>query len=138
MRYAGKALMVGMALAAAGCNKSDPVDPTVPAKMLLVDGQPQTGASGSAAAAPLRVRVQNAAGDPVAGVVVTWTVTSGGGTVSNPAQPTGADGNSSVTFTYGIAGPQVITASIPGLSDSPQTFTLTATGGGGGGGGGGA
>jgi hypothetical protein len=127
------AMALGVLLA--GCNKSDPTDPTIPAKMVMVDGQPQTGAAGAVAVAPLRVRVLNQAGDPVAGVAVTWAVTSGGGSLSQTTTQTSAEGIAAVTFTYGDAGEQTITATIPGLSGSPQTFTLTATTPGGGGGG---
>ncbi len=123
-------------VAVASCNKSDPADPTIPAKMVLVDGEPQTGAAGADAVAPLRVRIVNLAGDGVASIPVEWAVTEGGGTISNPHQQTSNDGISSVTFTYGLAGPQVITATYPGLTGSPQTFNLTATSVGGGGGGG--
>lgn len=136
MRRIGFGLIVALA-ATTACNKSDPVDPTVPAKMVLLDGQPQTGASGATAVAPLRVRIDNLAGDPVAGVTVNWAVTAGGGSVSNPAQQTSSQGISSVTFVYGQPGDQTITATIPGLSGSPQTFNLTATEAQGGGGGGG-
>ena len=137
MRQVGMGWTLALAVVAAGCYKSSPTDPTVPATMVLVDGQPQTGASGAVAVEPLRVRVANLAGDPVAGVIVTWAVTAGGGSVSNTTTPTSAAGVASVTFSYGTAGQQVITATIPGLVGSPQTFTLTAIalpGGGGGGG----
>ncbi len=136
MRVNGMMWLLALGVIVAACNKSNPADPTVPAKMVMLDGQPQTGAVGAVAAAPLRVRVDNAANDPVAGVTVTWAVTSGGGATSVTTQETSAAGVSSVNFTYGQAGPQVITASVPGLSGSPQTFTLTAVAAGGGGGGG--
>jgi hypothetical protein len=136
MRRIGFGLIMALGVVSAGCNKSDPVDPNVPAKMVLVDGQPQTGSSGTAAVAPLRVRVDNSAGDPVAGVSVLWAVTAGGGSVSVPTQETSSQGISAVTFTYGQPGDQTITATIPGLSGSPQTFTLTAVQAPGGGGGG--
>ena len=136
MRRIGFGLIMALGAMSAGCNKSDPVDPTVPARMVLVDGQPQTGAAGAAAVATLPGRVDNSAGDPVAGVNVNGAVTAGGGSVSNPTQQTSSQGISSVIYTYGEAGPQTITATIPGLSGSPQTFTLTATAQQGGGGGG--
>jgi hypothetical protein len=119
----------------AACNKSDPADPTIPAKMELVDGEPQFGAAGTEAVAPLRVRVTNLAGDPVSGVTVAWAVTEGGGTLSNDSTETSTEGIAAVTFTYGQVGDQVITATIPGLNGSPQTFNLTATAAPGGGGG---
>ena len=131
----GMVWMMALATGVAGCNKSDPADPTIPAKMELVDGEPQTGQSGTEAVAPLRVRVTNLAGDPVSGVTVAWAVTSGGGTLSNASTETSSEGIAAVTFTYGQAGEQVITATIPGLNGSPQTFNLTATAPPGGGGG---
>src|SRR5512141_1650647 len=106
----GMVWMMALATAVAGCNKSDPADPTVPAKMEMVDGEPQTGQSGTEAVAPLRVRVTNLAGDPVAGVSVEWAVTSGGGTVSNASTETSSEGIAAVTYTYGQAGGQIITA----------------------------
>jgi hypothetical protein len=136
MRLTMRVALLAAVAAVAACNKSDPVDPTIPAKMLMVDGEPQTGAAGADAVAPLRVRIVNLAGDPVAGIPVDWEVTQGGGTVSNPHQQTSSEGISSVTFTYGTAGAQVITATYPGLTGSPQTFHLTATPVSGGGGGG--
>ena len=131
----GMAWTMAVGALLAGCNKSDPTDPTIPAKMVMVDGQPQTGAAGAVAVAPLRVQVLNLAGDPVAGVAVTWAVTSGGGSLSQTTSQTSSEGIPAVTFTYGDPGEQTITATIPGLSGSPQTFTLTATSPGCGGGG---
>ena len=141
MRRIGLGLIMALGAVSAGCNKSDPADPTVPFKMVKVDGEPQNGLNGTDAEAPLRVRVVNSAGDPVEGVPVLWAATSGGGSVSTESQETSSQGISSVTYTYGpILGEQLITATVPGLTGSPQTFhvtALTSTGGGGGGGGGG-
>ena len=135
MRRIGFGLIVALGVVSAGCNKSDPVDPNVPARLVKVDGEPQNGLAGTPADAPLRVRVDNSAGDPVAGVTVTWAVMTGGGAVSVETQQTSSQGISSVNFVYGDAGLQTINATVPGLTGSPQTFTLTAAGGVGGGGG---
>jgi hypothetical protein len=137
MRRIGFGLIMALGVVSAGCNKSDPVDPTVPFKMVMLDGEPQSGTSGTDAEAPLRVQVQNSEGDGVSGVTVLWTVTSGGGSVSDASQETNSQGISSITFTYGDPGEQIITATIPGLTGSPQTFNLTSASAGGGGGGGG-
>lgn len=126
-----------LALAAGACNKSDPTDPSVPASLVTLDGAPQTGGTGDVAVAPLRVMVKNLAGDGVGGVIINWAVTEGGGSVAAATSTTSSGGIAAMTFTYGDAGRQVITATIPGLAGSPQTFVLTSTGGGGGDGGGG-
>ena len=65
MRRIGFGLIMALGVVSAGCNKSDPVDPTVPARLVKVDGEPQNGLAGTPADAPLRVRVDNSAGDPV-------------------------------------------------------------------------
>jgi len=78
-------------------------------------------------ALPLRVSVVDAAGNPVAGVAVQWTVLSGGGSVSAASVETGADGLSGVTLTLGATvGTQQAQASVPGLEGSPVVFTATA------------
>jgi hypothetical protein len=48
-----------------------------------------------------RAVVTDAEGRPIAGVAVTWTVTSGGGTVAAPATITGTDGVASVDWRLG-------------------------------------
>ena len=94
-----------------------------------VDGSGQAAVAGTALAAPLRVVVRDAQTNPVAGVDVTWTVASGGGSLSTGVQPTGADGISAVSFTLGpAAGQQTVTAAVVGLNGSPVTFTVTASG----------
>ena len=137
MRRIGFGLIMALGVASVSCNKSDPVDPTVPFKMVMLDGEPQSGTAGTDAEAPRRVQVQNSVGDGVSGVTVSWAVTSGAGVVSAASQETNSQGISSVTFTYGDPGEQIIRATVPGLTGSPQTFNLTAAAGGGGGGGGG-
>ena len=74
----------------------------------------------------LSVIAKNENDQPVQGVVVNWSAT-GGGAVSTPSQATGADGKSSVQFTYGSTpGTQNAEASVTGLPGSPVSFILTA------------
>lgn len=77
-------------------------------------GNAQNGQVDQTLAAPLAVRVTDAAGAPVAGVALVWTVTSGGGSI---VASTASDGDGVATATYkaGVtSGPKVITASASG------------------------
>ncbi|HTM84658.1 MAG TPA: Ig-like domain-containing protein, partial [Mycobacterium sp.] len=95
--------------------------------LIKVAGDSQTAVAGSPLDDSLVVRVTDAAGNAVAGVNVTWTVT-GGGAVSAAATPTGADGRAAVSRTLGAAaGKQTATASATGLTGSPIVFVATAT-----------
>jgi hypothetical protein len=89
----------------------------------------QAGANAPVAPAVL---VQDVSGNAVAGVPVTFTATSGGGTV-NPATPvvTGANGVAALTsWTLGAtAGVNLVEASATGLVGSPVTFGATGTAG---------
>jgi hypothetical protein len=96
------------------------------AAVAAVSGNGQTGTAGSALADSLVVRVTDAGSNPVAGVSVAWSA-AGGGTVSAPNVPTGADGRSAVKWTLGAAaGSQSVTASATGLVGSPIVFNGTA------------
>ena len=75
-----------------------------------------------AASMPLVVRAVDRFGNPVAGVVVTWTST--GGTIAPISTTTGNGGNAQVTFTADtIPAVYTITATTTGLA--PVVFTLT-------------
>jgi len=92
-----------------------------------VSGDPQTGRAGTVLVVPLVVKVTSAAGAPVQGVVITWTV-GGGGSVNETSTETGANGQASVTRTLGgTAGQQTTIATAAGVAGSPVTFTHTAT-----------
>lgn len=65
-------------------------------------------------------------GNPVGGVAIAWVVTAGGGEVSSPTTPTGADGRASVTWTLGLGvGIQKLIARVDGVHGSPATFSAT-------------
>ena len=92
-----------------------------------VSGGSQSATAGSTLPDSLIVVVTDAAGNPVAGIVVAWTLT-GGGSVSEASTVTGADGRSGVRRTLGTAaGPQTTVATVAGLTGSPVTFAATAT-----------
>ncbi len=74
------------------------------------------------------VTATDLAGNAVAGVAVTFAVTSGGGTLTGASQVTGGDGRATVeSWTLGSAvGPNTVSASAPGLEGSPVSFSATA------------
>ena len=94
----------------------------VAAGMSIVSGNNQAIALG-ATSAPLVVHIADAAGNPVAGVTVTWTTT--GGALSAASTTTNASGNTQVTLTAGAAAATyTVTAAAGALS---AVFTITAS-----------
>lgn len=92
-----------------------------------VSGGGQSATAGSTLPDSLIVRVTDAAGNPVAGIAVTWAAT-GGGTVSDASTVTGANGQAGIRRTLGTtAGAQATVATAAGLTGSPVTFPATAT-----------
>ena len=103
------------------------VTPGIPMAIALSSGNGQAGAVNTALAAPLVVAVQDSFGNVVPAVTVTWTVTSGGGSV--PATSvTNTLGRAQATWTLGaLLGTQTAEATIAGLTGSPVAFTASAT-----------
>lgn len=100
----------------------------VPGQLGIVSGDGQSGDVGETLAAPLVVQLSApgaSAGASVANVPVTWTVVSGGGSVSQNVVSTDAAGRAAIDFTLGAeAGAQQVSASAAGAS---ATFNFTAT-----------
>lgn len=99
-----------------------------------VTGDAQSANVGDTLAVRPRVRVIDAAGNPVQGVGVTFTVAEGGGTVQNGGGQAGAtlvntdaSGNATARWTLGAIGAntlEVTSAGVPGAG----TLTFSATG----------
>ncbi|HTT66642.1 MAG TPA: hypothetical protein VMF70_01310 [Gemmatimonadales bacterium] len=122
-----------------GVSGSFTVAAGAPASVAQQAGDSQTAAAGAPVATAPAVVVRDALGNPKPGVTVTFTVASGGGTISGGSQTTNASGIAKVgSWTLGSAGTNTLTAAVTGsgIAGNPVTFTATATGGGGGGGGG--
>ncbi|MDQ8153833.1 MAG: hypothetical protein P3B98_04140 [Gemmatimonadota bacterium] len=85
--------------------------------------------AGAAVAQPPAVRVVDADGNAVAGTVVSFTVGSGGGTVTGGTATTSAEGIATVgSWRLGaVAGEQTLIATAAGLTGSPVTFVASAT-----------
>jgi hypothetical protein len=101
-----------------------------PVQVQKVSGGDQTGVAGQPLPLPLMVEVRDALGNLVAGTVVTFEVTQGGGEVASPSVTTGADGRASTAYTLGTrAGPgHQVTASSQAASVS-AIFLETAVAG---------
>ncbi|MES1024409.1 N,N-dimethylformamidase beta subunit family domain-containing protein [Gloeocapsa sp. BRSZ] len=84
-----------------------------------VSGDNQSGTVGSTLPNPLVIRVENSAGNPQAGVTVSFTVDSGGGSVSP---------NIAVTNSSGLASTSLTLGSIPSGPNNAVVVTATASG----------
>src|SRR4051812_11392368 len=80
------ALQLGL-LVLVACGGDPPTQTPIPTQMAAEAGSDQVAPIGSPLPEPLAVRVIDAAGDPVAGVEVGWSVLDGGGTIA-PTTPT--------------------------------------------------
>lgn len=87
------------------------------AALAQVSGNNQTGVVSTPLALPLVVRVTDAGGNPVSGVSVTWSVTSGNISFSTPALlTTSPNGEAQVSVLLGpTAGPATVRASAGGV-----------------------
>jgi hypothetical protein len=92
----------------------------LPTQMEAVSATSQTGPPSTAAAQAPAVVVKDASGTPVPGIPVTFTVTSGGGTITGGAATTDAFGKARATsWAFGPAGAQSVratTTAIPGVT----------------------
>lgn len=119
------ALVAVPAILVAGCSKEPGTAPRI-VSLTVVSGLGQTSFVGALLPAPLVVRASDQNGAPATDVLVTWTVASGGGTVSPSQTVTDANGVAATTFRLGATlGQQAVRATMPG--GQPVTFTATAT-----------
>jgi plastocyanin len=100
-----------------------------PAMALALNlGEDQEASPAGPVAEPPSVVATDTYDNPVPGVIVTFDVKSGGGSVTDPVQVTGDNGAAFVgSWTLGPdPGPNTLTATADGLSGSPVTFHATA------------
>jgi hypothetical protein len=123
--FAGS-LVLAAGLAACSDTSID-ANPVAPAITVLSAGtgvDAQTGTVGQPLATPISVRATDPSGAPISGVVVSWTVRSGGGAVDNATSTTDADGNVVVHWTLGtVAGAD----SLLGTTSNGATSIIAAT-----------
>lgn len=101
----------------------------LPVSMVAISQTTQSAAVGTTVSDPPSVIVRDAQGTPVAGVVVTFAVATGGGSVVGSPDTTGTNGVAALTsWKLGAAvGPNTVTATASGLPS--VTFTATGTAG---------
>ena len=100
----------------------------IPTTMTLQTGANQEGVwAGRSAPEPLGVLVTDLNGDPVSGVTVNFSVTLGGGTLSEVSPKTDYEGIASSRYTMGpVVGTNIVQASSANLDGSPITFEFVS------------
>ena len=92
-----------------------------PASVTKVSGDNQSGSPGSALANPFVVEVKDEDGDAIEGLRVTFSVTAGGGSLSETSAAADEDGRAETTLTLGSErGVNSVQASVSGVD--PVTF----------------
>ncbi|HUQ47086.1 MAG TPA: SGNH/GDSL hydrolase family protein [Gemmatimonadaceae bacterium] len=100
-----------------------------PVAMAIYAGDAQNAAAGSPTIVAPAVKVTDAAGVGVPDVVVTFSVRSGGGSVSGENATTNSQGIATLgQWRLGSVGGQSLFATRAGLTGSPLVFTAMATG----------
>lgn len=104
------------------------VTATTAARIVITGGDQQTAPAGTGLPIAYGVRVSDAFGNRVPNATVTWTVGTGGGSVSTAQETTDTTGFAATQRTLGgHAGAQTVLATVQGLGDSVATFVATAT-----------
>ena len=111
---------------ASGCNGGDTQPPGPPADVVPSGGAGQNWYFNNPLPTPLSVTVSDLSGRPVPGVVVMWTVESGGGAVSPVQSTTDANGIASTSDSVGSSTIQRVSAAVDGVP-SPASFNEAAT-----------
>lgn len=121
-RVAGVIWLAGLL----SCKES--TEPVVPASVEAVWIAPAAPVAGVAIDPRPSVKVTSSDGKPVPGVVVTFTVTSGGGSITGNTQTTDANGLAMVgSWTLGATvGANVLNATVPSLSPVQITVNSVA------------
>lgn len=103
------------------------------ANLTLISGNGQSGTAGQQLGSPFTVKVTDANGNPVSGVNVSFSVTSGGGSLTTTLAASNSQGLASSTLTLGSTpGTNTVAAASGSLSGSPLAFSATGTSSGGG------
>ena len=103
------------------------VTSTLTRTLVPVNGNSQTGPTGTPASNPLVVEARDN-GTPSAGIGLTWSVVSGDATITAAGSPTNASGQAQASVTFGATpGPIVIRAARTDDATVVADFTLTST-----------
>jgi hypothetical protein len=100
--------------------------PAVASGLEIVSGNNQSALVGLLLPSPLVVKATDAAGRPVSGAQVDWTIVSGGGVLSAATTTTGPDGTTQVLYTLPLAvGTKSIRAALRNAPAVQVLFTAT-------------
>ena len=130
-RYAGRCVTLGCLTWVLGtCSESSVGPPAVqtPAQIVANSGDRQSAPAGTAVPIAPSVLVTDSGGHPVTGVVVTFAVASGGGSITGSTATTNAGGIATVgSWTLGSIASvhNILAASAANLSGSPVMFRAT-------------
>lgn len=132
MRSTARSILSALSLSALtlvlACG-DDGTSPPQPASVSAVAAPVASAAVGATLTAPITAVVRDAGGTPLEGVSVSFSVTSGGGSVSPVTTTTNASGQAAASWTLGTTpGAQTAQASVSGVN-APATFSTTATAG---------
>ena len=103
-------------------------EPSTPTAATVSSGSDQAGVVGQPLAAPIVVQVADQNGAPMSAVAVSFSVVSGGGTVSPPNGSTNESGQASANWTLGTTAgeSQQVRATVTDVSGLSATFNATA------------
>jgi alpha-tubulin suppressor-like RCC1 family protein len=118
-------VFAAMIVASCGGKDSTTTGPRI-GTLAIVSGSGQTAPGGLTLSDPFVVLVADQTGTPIQGVTVTWTVLSGGGTITPPQSTTGSDGHASALLTLGTT-PGINRVQASFGSGQPVEFAATAT-----------
>ena len=128
VRIAARHSLVFFAVAAsmAACNSAE--GPPVADGIAAVSGSGQFAVVSTTAANPLVAIVTDNNGNPFAGATVTWTVTSGGGTVSDSTSTSDATGHAYMTYTAGaLPGAATVVATVSQIWTASFTIYIESS-----------
>ena len=100
-----------------------------PAVLRKGEGDGQTGQVNTILPLELEVSIEDAFGNPVVGLRITWTVTVGTATLTPAQSETDAGGRATIQVQLGATPGAVTVTATPGVvvQGAPATFNLTAT-----------
>ena len=95
------ASITALAAIASACGSDTVNNPTPAATTLTATVGVQSGVVGKTLTSPITVHLVDQSGTPMAGVVITWSVIAGGGTLDSATSTTNASGDALVNWTLG-------------------------------------
>ena len=101
--------------------------PPAPTTLSIASGENQTGVTGEMLANPFVVEVRDEDGNPLSGVLVKFTIVTGGGSLSATTGMTDANGRAESTLTLGSSsGTNSVEVSVEGISRT-EVFSAEAS-----------